>query len=148
MNWTQPEIGEWIPHGPTMQMIDRIEITDASGLTAITCAHHREGNPLRDRDGHLPISAGVEIAAQAMAMHGVASRKDTKRVSRLAYLVLVRDLTWTRERLDDLEEALIIEVSHLSDDPAGALYNFTIATLATGVLMQGRLGVMYQEARP
>lgn len=131
-----------------MQMIDRIKIINASGLTALTRAHHRVDNPLCDRDGHLPISAGVEIAAQAMAMHGVASRKGTKRVPRPAYLVLVRNLMWTRERLDDLDDPLIVEVSHLSDDPAGALYNFTIATLATGVLMQGRLGVMYQEARP
>ena len=62
------EIGRLLPHGPSMCLLDSVEIWDDTTSVAVTATHRDQVNPLRFQ-GRLMASAGLEYAAQAMSVH-------------------------------------------------------------------------------
>jgi predicted hotdog family 3-hydroxylacyl-ACP dehydratase len=66
-----------LPHAGRMCLLERLESWDGDSITCIATSHRDADNPLR-RGGRLHAVAGVEYAAQAMALHGsLLSATDT-----------------------------------------------------------------------
>src|SRR5690348_10619619 len=84
-------IAGMIPHAGTMCMIDAVVSWDATSLRCLSRSHHDPANPMRRPDGVLSAACGIEIAAQAMALHGrLLSKVSAPPVRGL--LVSVRDV--------------------------------------------------------
>ena len=58
-----------IPHQGDMCLLDTVRDWNASIIQCTASSHRRADNPLRN-DAQLGIAAGIEYAAQAMALHG------------------------------------------------------------------------------
>jgi predicted hotdog family 3-hydroxylacyl-ACP dehydratase len=79
---------------------------------------------LRNATG-LPISAGIEYAAQAMAVHGALGAKDSGR-PRSGYLAVLSRVEWFRETLDDLPGELAVVAHRLASSESGSNYRFQV----------------------
>lgn len=132
-----------LPHGPGMCLLDTVTHWDREHITCATDAHQDPANPLRV-DDRLPVLAGVEIAAQAVALHiGLAAAWDSPR---RGYLAALRDLHWNTERLDDVPGSLAVHATRLGGDPSGASYAFRIVGgTPDHTLLSGRATVMLAE---
>jgi predicted hotdog family 3-hydroxylacyl-ACP dehydratase len=125
-----------LPHAGHMCLLERLESWDADAITCIATSHRDADNPLR-RDDRLHAVAGVEYAAQAMALHGnLLSATDTKPA--MGYLASVRDLKLELEDLGSVAEDLRITARRLSGDSSGFIYEFEIHAGARAIL-SGRL---------
>jgi predicted hotdog family 3-hydroxylacyl-ACP dehydratase len=133
------EIAAMIPHAGRMSLIERALDWTPSHILCSTTTHRTSDNPLA-RDGALPVLAGLEYAAQAMALHGRLSRSADGPV-RGGVIASVRDLAWSVERLDDIPEALRIEVEKFAGDGTTMLYAFRV-TAGTRALISGRATVV------
>jgi predicted hotdog family 3-hydroxylacyl-ACP dehydratase len=58
-----------LPHAGRMCLLEHLESWDNTSITCIATSHRDVENPLR-HDGRLHAVAGVEYAAQVMALHG------------------------------------------------------------------------------
>jgi predicted hotdog family 3-hydroxylacyl-ACP dehydratase len=144
-----------LPHAGRMCLLERLESWDEDSVTCIATSHRDADNPLR-RGGHLPAVAGVEYAAQAMALHGnLLSTTDTPtamdggsagnagavfRPPAIGYLASVRDLKLDLEDLGTVAEDLRVTARRLSGDTSGFIYEFEIRA-GTRALLSGRLTV-------
>ncbi|MHB8743753.1 MAG: 3-hydroxylacyl-ACP dehydratase [Sulfuricaulis sp.] len=136
-NW----IAAHIPHKGNMCLLDEVEHWDDDGIVCRVSSHRAADNPLRTANS-LGIIAGIEYAAQAVAVHG-ALLADGKSMPAIGYLTSVRDVSWQRQRLDDIANDLIIRARHFSGNEATVLYHFSVD--ADGVeLLRGRLSVMHK----
>jgi predicted hotdog family 3-hydroxylacyl-ACP dehydratase len=125
-----------LPHAGRMCLLERLESWDSDSITCIAISHRDMNNPLRSGDG-LPAVAGVEYAAQAMALHGsLLSSTDTPPV--IGYLASVRDLKLDLEDLGAVPEELRVIARRLSGDAGGFLYEFEIRA-DTRAVLSGRL---------
>jgi len=132
------DIERLIPHAGAMVLLDRVVHWDAALLTGETEAHLRPDNPLR-RDGRLAAIAGVEIAAQAMAVHGGLVAGGAMRRGRLASL---RDIRLHVDRLDTVIGPMTVVAELLSDGDAACVYGFRLLGGARP-LIDGRAGVFF-----
>jgi len=110
--------------------------------TAIFCtatSHADPANPLR-ADGRLGAAAGIEYAAQAMAIHG-ALLAGSDGAPRQGYLASVRGVTLNVDRLDDLPGQLDVHAERLSGDAGNVLYQFSVSH-AGRCLIEGRAAVV------
>ena len=110
--------------------------------TAISCiatSHADPANPLR-ADGRLGAAAGIEYAAQAMAIHG-ALLAGSDGAPRQGYLTSVRGVTLHVARLDDLPGQLDVHAERLSGDASNVLYQFSVSH-AGRCLLEGRAAVV------
>lgn len=113
-----------LPHAGRMCLLERLEFWDGDTITCIATSHRDADNPLR-RDGRLPAVAGVEYAAQAMALHGsLLSATDT--LPAMGYLASVRELKLDLEDLGTVPEDLRVSARRLSGDAGGFIYEFEI----------------------
>jgi predicted hotdog family 3-hydroxylacyl-ACP dehydratase len=116
-------------------------------LIAIATNHTEPNHPLRSH-GRLGTTIGIEYAAQAMAVHSalIATEKsDIANVKRpqAGFLASVRSATCHVPRLDDLTEALQIEVVCIHGESNGILYQFTVRGNDTQKpLLDGRAAVI------
>ena len=125
-----------LPHAGRMCLLERLESWDGDSISCIATSHRDADNPLRS-SGRLHAVAGVEYAAQAMAMHGhLLSATDT--VPAIGYLASVRDLKLDLEDLGTVAEDLHVTARRLSGDASGFIYEFEIRAGARAVL-SGRL---------
>ena len=125
-----------LPHAGRMCLLERLESWDGDSIICIATSHRDADNPLR-RGGRLHAVAGVEYAAQAMALHGnLLSATDTPPV--MGYLASVRDLKLNLEDLATVAEELRVTARRLSGDASGFIYEFEIRAGARTVL-SGRL---------
>ena len=133
-----------LPHAGRMCLLERLESWDNDSITCIAISHRDADNPLR-RDGRLSAVAGVEYAAQAMALHG--SLLSTPALSRveatdtppaMGYLASVRDLKLDLDDLGTLPEDLRVSARRLSGDVGGFIYEFEIRA-GTRAVLSGRL---------
>jgi predicted hotdog family 3-hydroxylacyl-ACP dehydratase len=128
-----------IPHRGTMCLLDTV--IDWS-MTAISCravSHTDSRNPLR-AEGRLGAAAGIEYAAQAMAVHGALIANPDER-PRQGYLASVRGVQLHVARLDDLPGELGIEAERLSGDGNNILYRFSVRH-GDRCLLEGRAAVV------
>jgi len=142
-----------LPHAGRMCLLAHLESWNDDSITCIATSHRDADNPLRS-NGRLHAVAGVEYAAQVMALHGnLLSATDTPtamdggsaenagavfRPPAMGYLASVRDLKIDFEDLGAVAEDLRVTAHRLSGDVSGFIYEFEIRAGARMVL-SGRL---------
>ena len=130
-----------IPHAGLTALLESVEAWDSLTLRARAISHREPGNPLR-RAGMLSAVAGAEYAAQAAAVHGALCGGGALKPG---FLAMIRDLHWTRERLDAVAGDLDIRVELVSAQSGSTLYDFTIDD-GSKPLLRGRLAVFFPIA--
>lgn len=133
-----------LPHAGRMCLLERLEFWDGDSITCIATSHRDADNPLR-RNGRLHAVAGVEYAAQAMALHShllaapvLSQAEGTDTLPAIGYLASVRDLKLELEDLASVAEELRITARRLSGSASLFVYEFEIRAGARA-LMSGRL---------
>ncbi len=134
-DWIQAHI----PHQGTMCLLHAVTHWDHAEIYCCAHSHQAPDNPLRTAHG-LPISAGIEYAAQAMAVHG-ALLAPIDHTPEIGYLTSVRNVQWWTPRLDTAGHAISIQATRISGNEVGLLYDFNISC-QDRVLLRGRAGVM------
>lgn len=133
-----------VPQSGTMVLLDDVVAHDERRIRCKTHSHHDPAHPLA-QGGALPVFAGIEYAAQAMAAHfsltvGIAGE------ATIGLLGALRDVVCAVERLDDVDGALIVACERLSHDRSGSIYAFDIAAEDDGrPLVRGRATVVQRE---
>ena len=128
-----------IPHQGSMCLLDAVTHWDDSTIRCRAIGHQALDHPLRNAQG-LRISAGIEYAAQAMAVHGALLAPD-EQAPEVGYLTSVRNVAWTRPRLDDVDGELTVEARRISGNDSSLLYDFQLLCGAD-LLLRGRAGVV------
>ena len=113
-----------IPHKGEMCLLDGVDSHTEHEIICSALSHRWPDNPLRDESG-LGILAGIEYAAQAMAVHG-ALRDDGVETRGGGYLVSARDVTWSVRRLDLLSGPLSVRAQRLSGTASNVMYRFSL----------------------
>lgn len=128
-----------IPHQGTMCLLEAVNNWNDTEIECLAHSHVTMDNPLRNAQG-LPISAGIEYAAQAMAVHG-ALLAPVAQLPEVGYLTSVRNVEWWTPRLDDVGADLHISATRISGNGVSLLYDFSIRC-ENRTLLRGRAGVM------
>ena len=135
-------IERMLPHAGAMVLVDEIVYADPMRIECVTSSHRGAGFPLA-LDGRVSSLCGIEIAAQAMALHATAADPRHRPVA--GRLASVSDVEVLCERLDDRPGPLRIEATLEAASGRGSAYRFSIA--ADGeVLIRGRALVMRENA--
>jgi len=138
-------IAAHIPHQGSMCLLDAVEVWSAAEIVCRASSHRLSDNPLRAA-GSLGITAGIEYAAQAMAVHG-ALLAGADEAPAAGFLTSVRDVRWQRPRLDDVASDLTVRAERISGNEANILYRFRVD--GDGVtLLSGRASVMLKAGQP
>jgi predicted hotdog family 3-hydroxylacyl-ACP dehydratase len=138
------EIVALIPHAGAMCLLDGVLRWDATSIRCVASSHRNKDNPLAV-DGSLGAACGVEYAAQAMAVHGSLVGAVGKR-PKLGYLASIRALSLYRQRLDDIEDPLIIEAHQLAGEGTRVAYSFAI-TCGDAKILEGRATVLLDAGK-
>jgi predicted hotdog family 3-hydroxylacyl-ACP dehydratase len=129
-----------IPHQGRMCLIDEVREWNRERIRCASGGHRAPDHPLRAH-GRLGAVCGVEIAAQAMAVHAalMASRSDAKPSGGL--LASLRAVRMHVARLDDVQTELICDAVRVAGDGSTALYEFELHAEARR-LLSGRAAVV------
>lgn len=136
-----------IPHQGSMCLLDHVESWDSERMSAIAHSHLHTDNPLRAY-GRLGVANGIEYAAQAMAVHSAllaTSRSDMHDMARptAGFLASVRSTALHVSRLDDIAEALQVDVSCTHSESNLILYQFAVRGLdSQKPLLDGRATII------
>lgn len=133
------EIQKLIPHSHDMCLLSGVTRWDATHIECSTQSHRDENNPLARR-GKLHALTGIELAAQAMAVHGGLIRAVRQR-PRTGLLVSVRDMETRVEYLSDYPDDLLIEAEQLVSAGNSVTYAFHVKA-GTQELLSGRAMVV------
>lgn len=114
-----------IPHAGAMCLLQRVTGWDPAQIRCEADSHRDPANPLRRRD-RLPVSAGIEYAAQAMAVHG-ALLEPPMDVPRRGLLAVLSQVEWRVRRLDDQPAPLIITAFRQTVIAGGTGYDFEVS---------------------
>lgn len=117
-------IAAHIPHQGNMCLLEQVLSWSEQEIDCLAIRHGDVDHPLRAQ-GRLGISAGIEYAAQAMAVHG-ALLSGADQPPRQGYLTSVRNVSFFVDRLDDLPHALLVRAQRLSGDDQLILYQFSV----------------------
>jgi predicted hotdog family 3-hydroxylacyl-ACP dehydratase len=132
------QIAALIPHGGAMVLLDSIEDWGSAFIDARTLSHRDAANPLR-RAGRLHAVAAIELAGQAMAVHG---RLIGDRIPKRGVLGSLRDLRFQAHRLDEIAGPLVIHAELLTGWGKACAYRFRLQA-GERVLVEGRAGVFF-----
>ena len=124
-----------------MCLLDRVVAWDDGSIRCTAASHRDAAHPLREANG-LSVWAGIEYAAQVAAVHGSLVAGDA--APRQAVLGKARDVSATRERLDDVEGDLDLEARVKHRDPAGAVYEFEVRG-GGSLVLQGQFTLMFRD---
>ena len=128
-----------IPHQGAMCLLDTVVDSSETAISCRAVSHVDPANPLR-ADNRLGAAAGIEYAAQAMAVHGALLAATDERPRR-GYLASVRAVALHVDRLDDLPGELAVCAERLSGDGNHILYQFAVSH-ASRCLVEGRAAVI------
>lgn len=128
-----------IPHQGAMCLLDRVIDWNPESIRCTSRSHRQPAHPLAV-GGRLGIAAGIEYAAQAMALHGGLGAAAGS-APRQGYLVSVRGANFHTLRLDDRADDLLIEAERLSGDANQVLYRFSVSA-GGKPLVDGRAAVV------
>jgi predicted hotdog family 3-hydroxylacyl-ACP dehydratase len=141
---TGSPIAKLLPQAGAMVLLDEVVSHDERRIVCRANSHRDPSNPLM-HDGALPVWAGIEYAAQAMAAHFSLSA-DVRGETTIGLLGGLRDVVCEVSRLDDTASLLIVEAERLSHDAAGSIYGFRVsAEDDRRTLLQGRATVVQQR---
>ena len=127
-----------------MRLLESVETWDDTSISCRTSTHRDQRNPLRSR-GRLTVSAGLEYAAQAMGTHVSLLDRDGKAESQIGFIGSVRDVTFSVNRLDDLEGDLVISANRLVEDDSSYLYHFMVSHGGCPII-EGRASIFVKAA--
>ena len=132
-----------IPHGGTMCLLDEVLAWDEASVRCLSHRFRDQKNPMRRADGKLGTACGIEIAAQAMAVHGRLTAQGMQEADTpvSGYLVSLRDVRLATICLDTATGPIIVDATRLAGDAHGASYSFTVTDQQT-VLLSGRATVL------
>jgi predicted hotdog family 3-hydroxylacyl-ACP dehydratase len=137
------EIMRMIPHSGAMCLLDAVLEWDDLSLRCLSRRYRDLDNPMRRENGVLGMMSGVEIAGQAVAVHGRLLAKSQGEPQQ-GYLVSLREVQARAGRLDAVAGDLLIDAKILAGDARSATYQFALAVAGTP-LLDGRLTVLLQE---
>lgn len=135
------QIAALIPHAGTMCLLDSVDLWDATSIRCVTGSHRRPDNPLRRAEGSLGAVCAVELAAQAMALHGRLIG-DANGPPKPGALASVRDVRLRVAYLDRIVEDIVVDATLLMGDGSTATYSFTL-TAAQNEVARGRATVIF-----
>jgi predicted hotdog family 3-hydroxylacyl-ACP dehydratase len=115
-----------LPHAGAMCLLDAVESYDGERIVCTTMQHRNRDNPLAV-DGRLGCAQGIELAAQAMAIHGalVASSPADGRPS-VGWLASVRNCVLHRDRIDTHAGPLRVSATRVAAAGGALMYGFAI----------------------
>lgn len=134
-----------LPHGGAMCLLDSVQGWDAVQIVCRATTHWLPHNPLR-RDGRLHMLAGIEYAAQAMALHaalGVSGQVSAPGRAARGYLASLRSVAFHQERLDLVRHALMVEADCQHWEANRAVYGFALRA-GEHCLLEGRAIVVIE----
>jgi predicted hotdog family 3-hydroxylacyl-ACP dehydratase len=134
---TRAAIARLIPHQGAMCLLDAVLSCDEGAIRCEARSHRDAANPLR-REGALPALAGVEYAAQAMALHGALTAGAPQGPG---FLAALSGVTLAAERLDTAEAPLLVTATALARESRGFIYGFEVAEGARR-LLAGRATIL------
>ncbi len=139
-------IASHIPHQGAMCLLDEVSFWNADRVRCVSRSHHSADNPLRAY-GRLGAACAIELAAQAMAVHGALLAPPRPRgiaiggiaIGGIAIGVLasLRNVSFRVARIDDIQDDLIATATRLSGDESTAMYKFEVLA-GTLVLVKGQ----------
>ncbi|MBL4762124.1 MAG: hypothetical protein JKY93_05425 [Gammaproteobacteria bacterium] len=132
------EICSRLPHSGAMCLIDSIVSYDDTCLKCVSYNHHHLNNPLRTAEG-LSCIAGIEYAAQAMALHRSFLRPVG--IVENGYLGALRNIKVHQQWLDKEDADLMTEVSLIGSSDKGAIYSFLLLIKDIEII-SGRITIM------
>ncbi|HEV2551689.1 MAG TPA: hypothetical protein VGU20_30550 [Stellaceae bacterium] len=145
MQLDREDIAALIPHSGAMCLLDRVVDWDSDNVRCVSARHRATDNPLRRR-GMLGGLSGIELAAQAMALHGRLAAVGGERAP-AGYLVSLRDVVCRAPRLDRVGGDLVVSAERLAGDEREALYRFAVEGGGV-VLLEGRAAVILTAPPP
>ncbi len=137
-------IARLIPHSGRMCLLHTLHAWDGTQIDCVAIGHTDAQNPLRSASGLLA-TAGIEYAAQAMALHGGLLAQAAGTVASPGFLASARGVQLHRHRLDDLPGALHVWAERLAGDAQQLLYRFVLRHADTTVV-EGRAAVVLNTA--
>jgi predicted hotdog family 3-hydroxylacyl-ACP dehydratase len=143
MQLSRDWIASHIPHQGRMCLLDEVVRWDAERILCSSNAHREADHPLRAL-GRLGIASGIELAAQAMALHGALTADESDTRPRAGLLAALRGVRLYVARLDDVPSALLCEAVRVAGDQATALYDFELRA-AERLLLCGRATVVLDK---
>jgi predicted hotdog family 3-hydroxylacyl-ACP dehydratase len=133
-----------IPHAGAMCLLDGAEAWDDTAISCFSSRYAQPDNPLRRADGTLGAACLIEIASQAMALHGRLCATNNA-PPRPGFLVSLRDVVLRTATLDGAHGALTITARQILGDARGASYEFKVSAMSK-ILAEGRAMVLFEAA--
>ena len=137
---TRSEIESRIPHRGAMCLLESLLECDAGQIRCLATSHTDPAHPLRMAHG-LPAAVALEIASQAMALHG-ALNAPAGAPARAGFLASARDLRLHAAWLDNAPGPLVVQATRLAGDTQQALYRFALHDADGRALAEGRAVVI------
>lgn len=123
------ELARLVPHRGTMLLLDALDGWTATTIRCTAADHRDPAHPLRSASGLLA-PAAIEMAAQAMALHGALTAGASGEQASGGYLASVRGVDFACVRLDDLPRAdpdrLVVDAELHAADGDRTLYAFSV----------------------
>lgn len=135
------DIAALIPHQGSMCLLHEVLSWDQDRICCSAISHRDPQHPLRTADGLLSV-CGIEYGAQAIAVHGGLLAAGAQAPS-AGYLANAKDVSWTVERLDHIDDDLIVEATKLISESGRSIYEFTLSAQGN-ILVQGRVAVVLE----
>lgn len=129
-----------------MCLLDRVWYWDNDSIECLSLSCNKPINPLRRPDGTLGTACGIELAAQAMALHGRLVERDSARPITHGYLASLREVRLRKRFLDNLGDGLTINVLRLMGDGRSATFYFELKCQHVD-LLSGRATVVLDAGK-
>ncbi|HTP74412.1 MAG TPA: hydroxymyristoyl-ACP dehydratase [Burkholderiaceae bacterium] len=129
-----------IPHGGAMCLLDRLLSWTAEEIVCDAGDHRDPAHPLR-LDDALPAAAALELASQAIALHGALCAPTA--VATPGFLASARGMQLHVHRLDEAPGPLRVQAQRVAGDAGQALYAFELRDAGDRMLANGRATVMF-----
>jgi len=134
------QIAALIPHAGRMCLLRQVAAWDQRQILCLAQSHRDADNPLRSA-GVLPITAAIEYAAQAMAVHGALV--EPRGTPRRGYLAVLSQVRWSVARFDDCAAPLEVRAVKQTAISGGTSYSFCVSA-AGSVLVEGTVVVAFE----
>lgn len=138
---TQLDISSLIPHQGSMCLLHEVVSWDHDRIRCSAISHRDPQHPLRGANGLLAV-CGIEYGAQAIAVHGGLLAADDS-APRSGYLANAKDVRWTVDRIDQIDDDLIIDAIKLISESGRSIYEFTLSAQGK-ILVEGRVAVVLE----
>jgi predicted hotdog family 3-hydroxylacyl-ACP dehydratase len=134
------QILRMIPHAGSMCLLDAVLDWDETSIRCESRRYRDKNNPMRRPDGELGTACGVELAAQALAVH-CRLLAESDGPPQQGFLVSLRDTELYTRRLDEIAGDLVVNADRLAGDAISATYRFVLAVNGFK-LLSGRATVL------